>query len=262
MKNKSEKKSEQALSNFESVLNSPAEIEEKRFISDLQMEFNANRGRPDDRFWWAMSSRVIRRMLEEDALQKRPQSTLFLRLHYPFFNAEIQSVLMERHPENCSIIKDERPWHAVEAYLLAEQYGLTAYGDDLFQDVGLIEGAAQSYFVHDLRWFSRLLVSISDVFELMRHALDPEKVTMALRMQEWNNRYSNVDKTPDQWLTATEFLAADKQKKSHGKSAKSRTVTASKENKRRKEIFQTWLPCWHLNLARLDGLLKSTSTKH
>jgi len=260
MKTTKNKQAERALTEFENELNSPEAIKEKQFISELQLAFYANRGLPDDRFWWAASRRAVRRILKEAGLQKRPPATLFLRLHYPFFNDEVQSILMERHSDKCRITKDS-PWYAVDAYLLAEQYSLTAYGDDLMKNLNLIEGVAQFYFVHDLRWFSRLLVSVADVFELMRRGLDPETVTVTLRLQEWNSRYSEVDKTPGRWLEGTEYLANAKPKDS-GKSASSRGVTASKENKRRNAIFQTWLPCWRSDIERLDILLNASSSKH
>jgi hypothetical protein len=249
-----------ALAKFETYLNSAEDIQEKKLISDLQLEFYANQGLPDHRFWWAASRRIVRRVLKEATIKQRPKATLFLRLHYPFFEEKVQSILMERHPDNYPMVNDH-PWYAVDAYLIAEQYALTAFGEEPLNTLNLIEGAAQLYFVLDLLWFSRLLQSITNVFQTFQNSTVPDLSTWASKLQGWNNIYSKTDKTPPQWFKGTPFLesAQEHNRQSPGKKNRmaSVTVIAAKANKTRRVIFQRWLPYWQCNLQRLDVLLKS-----
>jgi len=247
-------------------LNSPAAIEEKRFISDLRIASYQNQGDPDvdARVWWAESRRAVRRILKEAGLQTRPKATLFLHLHYPFFDDMVQAILMERHPNNCPKVE---PWYSVNAYLLAEQYALTALSDDPFGQIEfyLISGAAHFLFINDLKWFSHLLIAMTDAVAIFHNNTIPDLPFWSLKLQGWNNRFPEGTKRPERWLEGTEYLAACKEynlKHPDKNRTSSITVSASRETGRRKKIFKIWLPCWQSNLQRLDTLLNAPSTKH
>src|ERR1044072_7491190 len=57
--------------------------------------------------------------------QQRPVS-LFLEWHYPCFQKNIQTILMERHPEKHMQFKSA-PWYPIDAYLWAEQHVWAGY---------------------------------------------------------------------------------------------------------------------------------------
>ncbi len=174
----------------------------------------------------------------EDAKAPQPPATLFLRLHYPFFDDRgVQNVLMERHPDKCRIKSGVPSWYSVEAYLIAEQYAWAYYTDDGLNNLDMIEGAAQYCFIFDLPWFARLLVAITGAIEKAA-AVSPATVT--LKLQRWNNQFSQADKTPGRWLAGTEELEKKK------KFLKARSIPLeywpTKKILNEEKIFQCWLP--------------------
>jgi len=219
----------------------------------LAWEFYARGGIPDDSFFWTAARDTVQKILK-DAAGIKPAASLFLRLHYPFFNSAVQKVLKERHPERSNKEFEVPQWYAVEAYLIAEQYSLVHHDNCRLKNLNLIQDVAQDYFIIDLKWFLQLLTAISNAFEQMRGGVvTGKKITS--RLQAWNNQYSQVDATPDRWMAGTDYL-----KKAKGQKASplnSVRVSAAKENKKRVAIFHFWRPCWQEELKRLNSLLGS-----
>ena len=225
-------------------------VEEKRILHDLALEFYRNSGVPDNRYFWRVAMRTVKKILT-DAKGVQPQASLFLRLHYPFFDEAVQKILCERHFEISSDVRVPK-WYAVEAYLIGEQYALANcnYNPDdfgFYQNLNLIEGAAQEFFLLDLNWFARLLVAITDVFEKIKKS---DKYTHAFRMQVWINQFAHTDETPKTWGA-----------KIVKNGRNSLRVSVFNENKSRKKIFQSWIACWESELHRLNHLLGNRITK-
>jgi hypothetical protein len=233
-------------------VNTDAKIKEKQTLSDLALDFYAKRGLPDDRFFWTAARSTVQKILK-DAKGKQPPATLFLRLHYPFFDDKVQKVLMQRHPEPGQINSGFAPWYAVEAYLIAEQFGLVAYGNGSPKTFELLGDSAQFYSFCDLRWFSQLMVAVTGVFERMQMVSGLGADPIALKLQEWNNHFSQSDESPCRWLDGSEFL--ERLKKYKKSPLNSVRVSAATENRKREDIFQSWLPCWQAELQRLNERL-------
>jgi hypothetical protein len=91
--------------------------------------------------------REVQQILQ--ARQEQTEVKLFLPLHYPFFDKNVQRVLLERHPTNCP----KAGCYAGDAYLWAEQYAWIAYRDLAIRSHGGVAAQASFYFAYDLRWF-------------------------------------------------------------------------------------------------------------
>jgi hypothetical protein len=186
-----------------------------------------------------------------EANQPGERRSLFLEGHYPFFDEQVQLILLERHPDQCLAYQGD-PAYAVDAYIWAEQYAWIAYDDSPFKTCLFVEEFAGFYFVHDLRWFARLLVAIADVLErILRFA--PERATHEARLQIWRNdraQRPESEPKPLSWLSGTSFILKAA-KKTRTNQANSIRASAGRINHKRRIIFGRWFPLWKAEIRHL-----------
>ncbi len=193
----------------------------------------------------------IQGMLE--ASNQRTRVSLFLPYHYPFFHKSVQRVLMERHPEKRQYVPAN---YAVDGYLWAEQLAWVAYDDSPLRNPAMFEEHASFYFTHDLRWFSRLLTSITDAIEPMLKGIDSAGPRV-VALQAWVNQFGEGREAPSAWLRDTVILKAAKKKAisnlSGENASNSIRVTAARINRDRRAIFARWLPSWQAELEYIEA---------
>lgn len=191
----------------------------------------------------------------EGSLSVEPLS-LFLEGHYPFFDRQVQGILSERHPDRFAAWKRDCPY-TVDAYIWAEQYSWIAYDDSPFRTVSVFEEFAGFYFVHDLRWFSRLLTAIAAVVERML-AASGGQASHEERLQIWRNILSEQPPSnppPSKWLEGNRFIA-NRSRMDRVKLSNSLRASASRINRHRRATFRHWAPLWKAEIKHLNGELR------
>ena len=235
---------------------------------------------PDPETEFLMRARaVVEETVEFEKSRSRKPVSLFLEWHYPFFDADVQGILKERHPETMTPPK-VASWYPIDAYIWAEQHVWIAYDDSPLKDTRLLEEHSSFYLANDLRWFSRLLAAIAAVVERIIDVQRKADVSHETRLQEWRNRYSESEERPTIWLEGTQFRErATKRRKGQGEDPmESVRVTASHINKQRglisnlgcragKLSSSNWMSSWKLSrgcpwtLSRTPKLLNAKTSE-
>ena len=198
-----------------------------------------------------------------DEWERRPGErktlSLFLEFNFPFFNLKVQKILKERDPHSKTANKwlKKNPCYPIDAYLHAEMIGWIACGDknilsSLFPQLEMVEW----YFLHDLKWFSRLLIAVVEAIE-QQIKIDPD-ASMPKLLQAWCLQREKLPTPPGGWLQGTPEgeakLAEIKKNEETSTHINKKRIPddAGQENAIRRRKFKKWVSCWQAELQGLD----------
>ena len=197
---------------------------------------------------------------------KRKEMSLFLEFNFPFLNLQVQKIMDERNPQSMSASKwlKENPCYPIDAYLYAEIFGWIACGDkNLLSSLFPFTEMTEWFFLHDLTWFSKLLVAVAEAIE-KQIKIDPN-ASMSKLLQSWCLEREKLPVRPTKWLEGTPEGDAklveikNFNNKPENVNPKRLPECAAQENAKRRKIFEKWVSCWQAELRSLDFAIKLRS---
>jgi hypothetical protein len=204
--------------------------------------------------FYKLALQDVETTLAEAKSRKSNRTTLFLERHWPFFEKQVQVILLQRHPDNWGY-STENPCYPIDAYLLAEQYVWTTYDTVIGTTLHPIDEIAEIFFLRDLRWFAQLLESVADVVEKTYDSPSSYQ-SHKQKLIFWQGNFKKHEKKPAKWFEGTsriEFIS--KQRDTIINPSGTYRSTASKYNAKNRRRFAVWVPSWKAEVTLLKGMI-------